>query len=145
MTRSRACSVTQHGSQREEGTTLAHLCSCLLWRLMHSWRIREEEECSSRANSFHLHLHFPSLIWVRDIFSRFPAPKANPIYGVPWVFRDSGRGVEERGVSGRGRSLCSLYKHSSPWCADLPLEVKQFPISPFCGRIIKSRQDNRIC
>lgn len=32
----------------------------------------------------------------------------------------------------------------SPWWMDPPLELKQLPISPLCGWIIKSRQDNRI-
>lgn len=87
-----------------EGVTrFSHLNLYLLWRFTYSLMIQRRKMLYP-ANSFHLHLHFPSLIWVQGIFSRFP--KADCIYGLSLCSGHGGGGASCFG--------CSLYKQSPP-------------------------------
>ena len=89
-----------------EGVTrFSYLNLYLLWRFTYSLMIQRRKMLYP-ANSFHLHLHFPSLVWVQGIFSRFPASKANCIYGVSLCSGHGGGGASCFGSS--------LYKHSPP-------------------------------
>lgn len=134
------CFVTQPGSPREDETILPFSYS----RLTHSSTIQR------RKNVPVMQIH-PTCIYIFHHSFGYKIFSADSQHPKPILFTGcpgcAGRVARpwRRGRKWMGCSLGSVHKHSSPWCTHLLLEVKQFPVSPFCGRIIKSRQDNRVC